>query len=119
MDKKEQEFLERLRQTFRIEAEEHLRSLSAGLIELEKTDDPEKGMQVIETVFRDAHSLKGAARSVNLKDIEIDLPADGECPGGPKAPGDKFVSTPARSASPGGEQPKPACCEHGWGTNLD
>jgi two-component system chemotaxis sensor kinase CheA len=70
MDAKEQEFLKRLREMFRLEAEEHLRALSAGLIELEKTTESSKSMVIIETVFREAHSLKGAARSVNLKEIE-------------------------------------------------
>jgi two-component system, chemotaxis family, sensor kinase CheA len=73
MDNKNGEFLERLRATFRIEAEEHVRAISAGLIELEKTSKtsaPEKCAQVLETVFREAHSLKGAARSVSLSEIE-------------------------------------------------
>ena len=70
MDAKEQEFLKRLRVTFRLEAEEHLRALSAGLIELEKTIEPARRAQITETIFREAHSLKGAARSVNLKDVE-------------------------------------------------
>ena len=39
MDRKEQEFLKRLRETFRFEAEDHLRSLSTHFIELEKTGD--------------------------------------------------------------------------------
>jgi two-component system chemotaxis sensor kinase CheA len=70
MDKKEQEFLKHLRETFRVEAEEHLRNLSAGFMELEKTTEPVRAAQIVETVFREAHSLKGAARSVNLKEIE-------------------------------------------------
>ncbi|MCX6556913.1 MAG: response regulator [Candidatus Aminicenantes bacterium] len=70
MDAKNGEFLKRLRETFRIEAEEHVRALSTGLIELEKTTDAEKQAHGIETMFREAHSLKGAARSVNLADIE-------------------------------------------------
>jgi two-component system chemotaxis sensor kinase CheA len=70
MDKKEQDFLKRLRETFRVEADEHLRTLSAGLIELEKSPEPEGKAQIVETIFREAHSLKGAARSVNLKEVE-------------------------------------------------
>ena len=70
MDKKEQEFLKRLQATFRVEAEEHLRNLSTGLLELEKTTEPVHAAEIIETVFREAHSLKGAARSVNLKEVE-------------------------------------------------
>jgi two-component system chemotaxis sensor kinase CheA len=70
LDAKEQDFLIRLRATFRIEAEEHLQVLSAGLIELEKTTEPERRAELVESIFREAHSLKGAARSVNLKDME-------------------------------------------------
>jgi two-component system, chemotaxis family, sensor kinase CheA len=70
MDAKEHEFLERLKATFRLEAEEHVRAISAGLIELEREPTPERQAEIIETVFREAHSLKGAARSVNLKGIE-------------------------------------------------
>lgn len=70
MDKKESEFLKRLRATFRVEAEEHIRAISSGLIELEKMPTSERGAEVVETVFREAHSLKGAARSVNLREIE-------------------------------------------------
>ena len=70
MDIKDSEFLKRLRATFRVEAEEHIRAISSGLIELEKTPATERRAEVIEAVFREAHSLKGAARSVNLRDIE-------------------------------------------------
>lgn len=70
MDAKDSEFLKRLRATFRVEAEEHIRAISSGLVELEKTPTTERRAEVIETVFREAHSLKGAARSVNLRDIE-------------------------------------------------
>ncbi len=70
MDTKDLEFLERLRTTFRIEAEEHVRIISSGLIELEKEVTPERRAELTDTVFRESHSLKGAARSVNLSDIE-------------------------------------------------
>jgi two-component system, chemotaxis family, sensor kinase CheA len=70
MAEKNGEFLKRLRETFRIEAGEHVRVMSIGLIELEKTTDSKKQADIIETMFREAHSLKGAARSVDLLDIE-------------------------------------------------
>ncbi len=70
MDRKEQEFLKRLRETFRFEAEEHLRSLSTHFIELEKISDAQLAAETVEILFREAHSLKGAARSVNLKEVE-------------------------------------------------
>jgi len=70
MDKKDQEFQKRIQATFRIEAEEHLNAISAGLSELEKTQSKKKAAEIIEVLFREVHSLKGAARSVDQKDIE-------------------------------------------------
>lgn len=69
MDKKEEEFLKKLISIFKVEAIEHVSAITSGLIELEKAD-AKMQMGHIETIFREAHSLKGAARSVNLKEIE-------------------------------------------------
>ena len=63
--------LERLEEAFRAEAEERLASLSSGLLDLEKAPDPARQDSILEVVFREAHSLKGAARAVNFTDIEI------------------------------------------------
>ena len=70
MASKSDEFAKRLLSTFRVEADEHLKNITSGLIELEKDPDPQSKAGIIETVFREAHSLKGAARAVNLTDIE-------------------------------------------------
>ncbi|MFZ3044424.1 MAG: response regulator [Desulfatirhabdiaceae bacterium] len=70
MTEEDERFFKRLQATFRVEAQEHLRVIAAGLLELEKRPEPPRGAEVIETVFREAHSLKGAARSVDLRDIE-------------------------------------------------
>jgi two-component system, chemotaxis family, sensor kinase CheA len=64
------EFAKSLLATFRAEADDHLKNITSGLIELEKDLDPQVKVEIIETVFREAHSLKGAARAVNLTDIE-------------------------------------------------
>ena len=48
---------------FRMEAESHTATLSAGLVALEGTLGPP---EVIEPLMRAAHSLKGAARIVGL-----------------------------------------------------
>jgi len=69
VDKKDEEFLKRLLATFKVEAQEHIKALSSGLIELEKAAADEQP-KIVETVFREAHSLKGAARAVNLSNIE-------------------------------------------------
>jgi two-component system chemotaxis sensor kinase CheA len=63
-------FMKRLLSTFKVEADEHIKNITAGLIELEKDPEPQVKAGIIETVFREAHSLKGAARAVNLTDIE-------------------------------------------------
>ncbi len=70
MDKKGDAFRKKLLATFKVEAGEHVQTLSSGLIELEKTPVAEKRLEVIETVFREAHSLKGAARAVGQREIE-------------------------------------------------
>ncbi|MCI0528608.1 MAG: hybrid sensor histidine kinase/response regulator [Nitrospira sp.] len=70
MKSKSDPFLKKLLSTFRIEAGEHIQALISGLIELEKKPPAEKQREIVETIFREAHSLKGAARSVNKVEIE-------------------------------------------------
>ncbi len=70
MTNKNDDFLKKLRATFKVEADEHLQAMSAGLIELEKMPADDRQAEIVETVFREAHSLKGAARAVNLNEIE-------------------------------------------------
>ncbi len=70
MSTKNHEFREKLLATFRIEADEHITAMVSGLVELEKTSDAEAQSAVIEKAFREAHSLKGAARAVNLGEVE-------------------------------------------------
>ena len=64
------EFQKRLLATFRDETKEHLSAISDGLLALEKATEPEKRQLLLESVFREAHSLKGAARAVNMGGIE-------------------------------------------------
>jgi len=70
MGPKDKELLKRLLATFSVEAEEHVTAISSGLVELERASSPEKQTETIESIFREAHSLKGAARAVNLVKIE-------------------------------------------------
>jgi len=69
MDSSGDAFLQRLRATFRVEAEDHVRAMSAGLLGLEKRTDVERA-PLLEAIFRHAHSLKGAARATNFSAIE-------------------------------------------------
>src|SRR5690242_15940323 len=66
----DQDFLRQLLETFSGEAVEHVAALSSGLVELETAESAERRMAIVETVFREAHSLKGAARAVNLTSVE-------------------------------------------------
>jgi len=56
--------------TFKIELEEHLQAINKALIRLEKERDSDERQNILEAVFRDAHSLKGAARAVGINNIE-------------------------------------------------
>ncbi len=70
MSMQDEEFINRLRATFQVEAEEHVQAISSALLDLEKEPgSPQTGAR-IEHAYREAHSLKGAARAVDLRDIE-------------------------------------------------
>lgn len=69
MDSKREAFLARLRESFRVEAAEHLEAINAGLAAMELAGDAERGA-LVERVFRESHSLKGAARSVGFMGVE-------------------------------------------------
>lgn len=60
----------RLLATFRVEAEEHLQAITAHLLALDRGLPPAETREVVETLFREVHTLKGAARSVSLLDVE-------------------------------------------------
>lgn len=70
MSTREADFLKSLRATFKVEAAEHLHAIATGLLELEKAPVRDVQAGIIETVFRAAHSLKGAARAVDFTEIE-------------------------------------------------
>jgi len=64
------QFQKRLLATFAVEAKEHLKGITDGLLALEKGGTREPLDEIVETVFREAHSLKGAARAVGRTDLE-------------------------------------------------
>ena len=70
MSTKDEDFLTTLRATFKVEAEEHLQAMVTGLLELEKSPAPQVRRGLVEAIFRAAHSLKGAARAVDVTAIE-------------------------------------------------
>jgi len=70
MDSKQEAFLKELLVDFKVEAAEHHQAIINGLIELEQNPHSDNNQLLIETTFRELHSLKGAARAVNLLDVE-------------------------------------------------
>ena len=70
MNVQDAEFFKELLSMFRMETEEHIQTIKSGLQQLEKEPVSEKKAEILEVVFRAAHSLKGAARTVGLVDIE-------------------------------------------------
>ena len=66
----DREFLTRLLATFSVEAAQHIAVLTSGLLELETAVSGGRRPEIVETVFREAHSLKGAARAVNFSKVE-------------------------------------------------
>src|SRR5665213_1265758 len=68
-NKKNEELLTKLMEIFQVEAAERIEAITAGLIALERAKDSEY-TAIVEDVFREAHSLKGAAGSVNLAGVQ-------------------------------------------------
>lgn len=66
MDLSSEDF-EKLFEIFKIECDEHIQNLNSGLLSLEENPN-QPG--IIEEIFREAHSLKGAARMINFPSIE-------------------------------------------------
>ncbi len=60
----------RLLATFRVEAEEHLQAITTNLLALDRGLPSAESRGVVEATFREIHTLKGAARSVSLMDVE-------------------------------------------------
>jgi len=63
-------FIKRLMPTFLGELEEYVSALNRDLLALEKEADSGKRAELLQTLFRTAHSLKGASRSVSVDPIE-------------------------------------------------
>jgi two-component system chemotaxis sensor kinase CheA len=56
-----------LQKLFKMESEDHLARLDDGLLRLEKTPDDK---ELLEELFRESHSMKGAARMLGLIRVE-------------------------------------------------
>jgi len=71
MPNKHDELQARLLATFQVEAEEHLQVLTANLLALGRELPAADARKIIEVSFREMHTLKGAARSVGLMNVEV------------------------------------------------
>jgi len=63
-----EEELQEILKIFREESEEYLQKLNQNLLKLEASP---KDNGIISSLFREAHSLKGAARMIGLNDIQL------------------------------------------------
>ena len=70
MASKNDDIKARLLAIFRVEAEEHLQALTTNLLALDRGLPPAEAREAVEATFREVHTLKGAARSVSLMDVE-------------------------------------------------
>src|ERR1019366_790496 len=68
MDKSK--MMQQLMSTFLEELQEHVSAFNRDLLSLEKDPPPAERAERFKTLFRTAHSLKGAARSVSVEVIE-------------------------------------------------
>ena len=70
MAKSQEDFFRELLADFKIEAAEHQEAIVKGMLQLEKQPSVADYQLIVETTFREFHSLKGAARAVNQNNIE-------------------------------------------------
>jgi two-component system chemotaxis sensor kinase CheA len=62
--------MQQLMESFRQDLAERLASINAGLLALEQDPETPHQKEILAGLFRDVHSLKGAARAVDIKPIE-------------------------------------------------
>src|SRR5262249_35823518 len=70
MDTKDTALLAKLRGLFGGEAEERLQVITSSLLLLEQHPTADKHAELVETLFREVHTLKGAARAGSLGEME-------------------------------------------------
>ncbi|MCJ7812223.1 Hpt domain-containing protein [bacterium] len=70
MSYQDEDFFKQLLSMFKLESDEHVGVITSGLVKMQETLSEDDRTNLLESVFRAAHSLKGAARTVGLTDIE-------------------------------------------------
>ena len=64
------DIMRQLRATFKVEAAEHVQAINRILVALEKDPDGKERAALLEEIFREAHSLKGAAGAAGFDEVE-------------------------------------------------
>lgn len=64
------DLLRQLRDTFKLEAAEHLQAMNRVLLALEENPPDDERAPLMQEIFREAHSLKGAAGAADLPEVE-------------------------------------------------
>jgi two-component system, chemotaxis family, sensor kinase CheA len=70
MDVRDTDFFKELLSMFKMEAAEHVQAIRSGLDVLNQDDAASRYAEITESIHRAAHSLKGAARTIGLSDVE-------------------------------------------------
>ena len=65
----DQETMRMLWETFSLELDEQIQSITDGLLVLERGLDDAEKQRVLEEIFRSAHNIKGAARGIEATDV--------------------------------------------------
>lgn len=63
------QLMQQLQVVFKAELAEHLETMTGGLLALEQGGSPAQQQEILENIFRAAHSLKGAAKGVSQQAI--------------------------------------------------
>jgi two-component system, chemotaxis family, sensor kinase CheA len=66
----DEDIMRQLRATFKIEAAEHIQAMNRILLTLEENPEAENRVELLQEIFREAHSLKGASGAADLTDVE-------------------------------------------------
>ena len=64
------DIMRQLRAIFKVEAAEHIQAMNRVLVALEKNPEEEERAELLKEIFREAHSLKGAAGAADFGDVE-------------------------------------------------
>jgi two-component system chemotaxis sensor kinase CheA len=64
------EFILKLKEAFLQEAEEQIRVIASGLLEIEQNSLSEPSRPIVERIFREVHNLKGSARAADFPNVE-------------------------------------------------